>query len=473
LSTTQSDFKQLLLLAAPLLVGQLAIIGLSITDIVLSGHVSRNDLAGVMLGATLFDLPMMFVLGIFIASSSLAGRLHGRGDREGVNRHFQNSLWLALPIGFLAALAVVLMRLYVLPQLDAATPVKAVTSAYLVPMAGSALLLPLVMALRTTLDATGHPRIAMAFNLGGFFANIPLDYLFINGISISAATINALLNTELTHSFVLLAPLGGAGCGWATLLVIALIILGELVYIHRADHLDFLHIHRRLRRPDWRDIGKIFTLGAPMGGAILAEAGFFHVIPLMVAQLGTLALAAHAVAMSFDMTMFMVPLALAQALTIKTAHLLGAEKTLSARQLALNGIKLGLLIGLLQAVFVFFIRARVSQLYTADLAVAGVATSLLLIAAGIRIFDALHIVGTGIMRGYGDTSATLIISVAAFWLLGAPLAWWAASGNHWFTVSAIESVWLAILTAVICASAMSLTRVSRLIAPAPPKSAPG
>ncbi|MGD9660192.1 MAG: MATE family efflux transporter [Porticoccaceae bacterium] len=464
MSTIRSDFKQLLLLAAPLLVGQLAIIGLSITDIVLSGHVSRDDLAGVMLGATLFDLPMMFVLGIFIASSSLAGRLHGRGDREGVNRHFQNSLWLALPVGLVAALAVTLMRLYVLPELEASAAVKAVASAYLVPMTGSAFLLPLVMALRTTLDATGHPRIAMAFNLGGFFANIPLDYVFINGVVISAAVINAFFHTELTTNLALLAPLGGAGCGWATLLVIALIIVGELVYIHRAEHLDFLHIRRRLQPPDWRSIGKIFTLGAPMGGAILAEAGFFHVIPLMVAQLGTLALAAHAVAMSFDMTMFMVPLALAQALTIKTAHLLGAENERRAHQLAVNGIKLGLMIGLIQALIVFVVRDRVAHLYTADMAVAGVAASLLLIACGIRIFDALHIVGTGIMRGYGDTGTTLIISIAAFWLLGAPLAWWSASGNHWLAASAIEAVWLAIFVAVICASAMTLFRVSRLIA---------
>jgi MATE family multidrug resistance protein len=449
MATPRAPFTQeltrLLQLAAPLLVGQLAVLGLGITDIVLSGRAGTDDLAGVMLGATLFDLPMMFIMGVFIANSTLAGRLHGRGDRAALNAHFFNTLWLALPIGLVAALAVTLMRLVVLPQLDTPASVKLIASGYLLPMTATAFLLPTLMAVRTTLEATGHPRLAMMFNLAAFAVNIPLDYAFING-------------------WGWLPAMGGVGCGWATLVVVSGVIGTQLFYIHKTPHLHFLHLHRRLRRPEWPAVRELLALGTPMGGAILAEAGFFHVIPLMVASLGTLALAAHAVAMSFDMIMFMIPLALAQAITIRSANALGKDDTRGARHIAVTGLKVGLALALCQSLGVFLLRDQVPGMYTPDSTVASVAASLLLVAAGIRIFDGLHIVGTGILRGYGDTRSTLVISCVAFWLAGAPLAWLAASGRLDLTGSGIQNIWLAILGAVIFASAMTLWRVRTLMA---------
>lgn len=445
LSPVKQDLKDLLFhLALPLLVGHLAIIGLSITDIALSGHISSQDLAGVMLGATLFDLPLMFVLGIFIANSTLVGRLHGRDDHSGLNRHFQNTLWLTLPIGLIMAAMVYLMRVWVLPELDAPDDVKAIAAAYLAPMTATAFLLPMLIALRTTLEATGHPKVAMAFNLGGFLLNIPLDLLFMWG-------------------FGPLPALGGAGSGWATLLVVAGIIVGIQIYLHSSSAFEHLRVFDRLQKPSWLGMRQILILGTPMGGAILAEAGFFHVIPMIAAKLGTVALAAHAVAMSFDMIMFILPLAISQAITIRTANALGREEHQRAQQIAILGIKVIFALAVVQCLAVWSFGKWIPGLYTSDPAVIELAASLLLVAAFIRIFDGLHIAGSGVLRGYGNTRSILVISVSAFWLVGAPLAWLAASQEWIIGSSPIQAIWLAILIAVMCASAMTLWRVRKVL----------
>ncbi len=439
MSATRRELSSLLALAAPLLLGQLAIVGLGITDIVLTGRVSRDDLAGVMLGATLFDLPMMFIVGMYLANGTLVGRVQGRADREGVNRQFQHSLWLSLPVGLAAALTVIGMRSLLLPVLDAEPGVKAVAAGYLLPMIVTAFLLPFVLALRTTLEAAGFPAVAMVFNLGGFLVNIPLDYALIHGLGP-------------------LPQLGGAGCGWATLAVLIGIIAGIMLRIHRAAALTHLRVAGRLKPPDRDGMLHLLRLGAPMGGAILAEAGFFHVIPMIVAGLGTLALAAHAVAMSFDMTLFMIPLSLAQAMTIRVAAAEGNGDGGLARQIVGLGLASGLVIAVLQSLALLALRHPVTALYTDDSAVAGTAAGLLLVAAAIRLPDALHICGTGALRGFGDTRTTLIISVAAFWVVGTPLALLAA-GHPMPGIIPIQSVWLAIFAAVTVASGLTIWRV--------------
>ena len=445
---TSSELRELFVrLTLPLLIGHLAIIGLSITDIILSGHVSREDLAGVMLGATLFDLPMMFVLGIFIANSTLVSRLHGRGDNPGLNHHFQNTLWLSLPVGLVMAGALYLVRSQLLPQLDASEQVRQVAADYLLPMTGTAFLLPMLIALRTSLEAIGHPRVAMAFNVAGFAANIPLD-------------------AALIYGWGPLPALGGVGCGWATLIIVAAIVIGLHLYIHCNETFAPLKVAGNLRPPARRTMAGILLLGAPMGGAILAEAGFFHMIPLMAAKLGTLALAAHAVAMSFDLTMFILPLALSQAITIRVAAALGRDDSDRARRIARLGLYSALAIGLIQCAVVTLCKQWIPAMYTDDGAVADTAVTLLAVAAVVRIFDAVHIAGSGVLRGHGRTTVIFAISTSAFWLAGMPLVWLASASGFGWAQSQIQAIWYAILVAVICACAMTLWQVRKTLATA-------
>ncbi|GIX31050.1 MAG: hypothetical protein KatS3mg124_1522 [Porticoccaceae bacterium] len=385
-----AELAALARLAAPLFAGQLAVVGLSITDLVLAGHAGRADVAGVVLGATLFELPLMFVVGVFAAGAALAGRLHGRGDFEGLAAHLRDCLGLALPTGAALCLLVLALRGLLLPALELADPVRAVASGYLLPMAATAALLPALIALRTTLEAAGHPQVAMALNLAGFFANIPLDLAFIHGAGP-------------------LPALGGAGCGWATLIVVAGILAGLGLWAHRPATPAHLHFLARPAAPRWPALGRLLLLGTPMGGAILAEAGFFYAIPLLAAPLGTLPLAAHAVALSLDFAMFIAPLALGQAVTIRTAAALGRGAGNEARRSVRAGLAAALGLGLLQALAVAAARRHVAALYAPDAEVAELAARLLAVAGRLGAMEPIVAVWWAILAA---------VAAAAFLSLG-------------------------------------------------------
>ena len=80
---------------------------------------------------------------------------------------------------------------------------------------------------------------------------------------------------------------------------------------------------------------------------IAAEVGFFAIIPMMIAHLGSNVLGAHAITNNLDSLAYMVPLGLGQALTIKVSHAQGRLDPVEARQICLTGFKLVFLLAML------------------------------------------------------------------------------------------------------------------------------
>jgi MATE family multidrug resistance protein len=57
-----------------------------------------------------------------------------------------------------------------------------------------------------------------------------------------------------------------------------------------------------------------------------------------------------------------------------------------------------------------------------------IATTLIPIAGLFQVFDGLQVVAAGVLRGAGDTRATMIANVLGFWLLGMPVSLWLGFG---------------------------------------------
>src|SRR3546814_20201746 len=70
-------------------------------------------------------------------------------------------------------------------------------------------------------------------------------------------------------------------------------------------------------------------------------------------------------------------------------------------------------------------------LYTQDVAVAAVASSLLLYAAAFQLPDGIQALSGGALRGLKDTRMPMFITVLAYWGLGMPLGAGLAFGFGW------------------------------------------
>ena len=426
-------------LALPITVGQLAIIGMSVTDIIVAGRVSTDDLAAVSLGSAIFNLSIMLVIGIMLGNGPLIGQLYGAGDVSGLRRQFQSALKLAAPLGVLAALCIAL-GILILPLLDTSHAVRNLTLAYLLPMSGAAFLLPYMMAFRTSFESMGHARVAMVFNTLGFLLNIPLDLALVFG-------------------WWKLPALGATGCGWATLLVSIFIVVSEYLYTRLSTTLAAFHLLLRDQQIFWRDCRETLKVGLPIGGAILAEGGFFLIIPLFIAHLGATVVSGHSIAISVDWVMFMVPMGISQAISVLVAHQLGQRAATGARDIAATGIAFAAAIAVLQALVVIIFREQISAWFSPDQAVRDLAALLLVYAAAFRVFDAINVCGNGVLRGYKDTRITVILAATAYWILGFPLSYSLALTNLWGPMRGVEGFWIGMVSTLIIISILTTLRV--------------
>ena len=59
-----SEMRALWHLAWPILIGQLATVGMAVTDVAMAGHASAQDLAGVSLGVSIWNMVMLTLMGL-------------------------------------------------------------------------------------------------------------------------------------------------------------------------------------------------------------------------------------------------------------------------------------------------------------------------------------------------------------------------------------------------------------------------
>jgi len=239
----------------------------------------------------------------------------------------------------------------------------------------------------------------MVISIIGLLINIPANYIFIYG------------------EFGLPA-LGGAGCGIATAIVYWVMFLGMLIYTYLSKHLKHAPLFNQFHWPDWAEIKKILAIGVPIALSLLFEVSLFAVVAIILAPFGAEVVASHQIAINFSGLVFMVPLSLAMAVTIKVGFSVGDKNYAEAKELCKYSIILGLLIAVVTAILTLVFREAIASIYTTDQGVVELAASLMFLAALFQFSDAIQVISAGALRGYKDTKSILYITFASYWIIG-------------------------------------------------------
>ncbi|MBT6114361.1 MAG: MATE family efflux transporter, partial [Porticoccaceae bacterium] len=359
-STQLSHAKQLWSLAGPLIFGQVAVVGMTVTDIYMAGQISADELAAVQLGGSIWAVINLIVIGIMLGNSPIIGNHWGAGNRHLVRFQFQQALWLAVPVG-IAVNCGILLGIYILGQLQIPAEVYDIGRRYMLPFLITGLMFPAFFVFRTTFEGMGDIRPVMVFNGAAFLLNIVLDYVLVFG--------------KLGFP-----ALGGAGAGWATALVMTFLLICMAVYAQRSKTMRALKLYSDFAQVNIAAIVNILRLGIPIALNIAAEIMFFAIIPLMIAHLGSDVVGAHAIAINIDSLAFMVPLGVASALTIKVAMAEGAGDPRLARRYCIVGYKMVFMLGLTTAALKVTLREDLAALFSADPNVQLIAANLFLFA---------------------------------------------------------------------------------------------
>ncbi len=398
----REELKKLLVLMVPLYIANLMHMGMGVVDTIVAGQAGTGELAAVALGVSV-TAPITVAVGMVLTIvGPIISRYRGAGYESKVGLLLNNARYAACVL-----LAVMLAALYGASHAfeyatdDALLAEKARLYVYYIMLGAPAVLLMRIV--QGNFEGYGQTRPAMVISLLGLLVNIPLDFVFVFGWGGIPA-------------------LGGPGCGLATALIHWMMCLGMLALMWCSRHRARAQQMWALRRPEGSMFRAVFRLGIPLGVASLCEMTFFSAVVLVIAPLGELMVSAQQVAINVSGVIFMLPLSLGIAGSIRASYHLGAKN----RQ-AFDAMVRTLLLISFALVCVFMggtmlLRREIVELYTESAPVIATASVLLFYCAVYQIPDALQVIMSGLLRGCHDTTVITWVSLGSYWLVGFPLS---------------------------------------------------
>jgi len=403
----REESKALLRIAGPLIVNNLAIAGMQFADAVMAGRLGAKALAAVAVGSSVWFLGFTLMLGLMMAISPISARHYGAGELSLIGRYTRHGLVIAVVLGAALILFAQLFADDVLTAFHIDEEFRELTAGYVRAIMFGAPAICAFLAFRFTTEGIGQTRPIMYTSLFALVCNVFLNWVFMFG-NLGAPALGAV----------------GAGVASAiTMWLIMLMLGGYMAWHPRYRSLQIFNRFRRLHAPVLREI---VALGWPISITITAEAGLFSAISILMGTRGADITAAHQIALNFSSTLFMVPLALSSATTIRIGHALGATNSSAARYSGIVGIAMCGVFMSMSALFLLVFRHAVVSLYTPDTSVQAIAISLLLMAAVFQVADGVQIGAAGALRGYKDTRRPMLINMFSYWVLAFPMAWAAA-----------------------------------------------
>lgn len=431
---TLSEWKILGQLGGPILIAQLAQMANGVIDTVMAGHASAVDLAAVGIGSSLWMPLFLLFMGVL---SALQPMISGYRGEQRFSRILPTT-WQGLYVAAGAAALMIVLLINVRPVLDLLsldTRTAHITQGYLIAFAWGIPAMLLLTALRGLTDGLGHTQVIMAFSVLGTLINLPLNYIFIFGkLGVPA--------------------MGGIGCGWATALSNMVAAAALLIYLNTSRTFQAFHLLDSWERPDWPEIRRILSLGVPIGFTIFVEASLFSVIALFLAPLGPVIVAGHQIALNVVSLLFMLPLSIGMALTLRISFLIGARAPATASLLARSSLIIAAAVALAMASGLLAFTREVAALYTDEQPVRAVASALLIYAALFQIADVIQVTCISALRGYKDTRIPMLIMLFSFWGVGMTLGYVLTFTDHLVPAMGAAGFWIGLTAGLVSASVL-------------------
>ena len=396
--------RSIFVIGLPLIINNLAMMSMNLTDTIMSGRHSTDSLAAVAAGGAVWTIIFLAGTGIIMALSPITAQYHAADQSEKAGFFLRQTLWLAVFLGIpLLILGQNLEWVFVFFDLE--PEIVTLASKYL---AYITLCLPFTfayMSLRMTSEGIGHTR--------------PIMY-----IGIFCALLNILFNWVFIYGKWGFPEMGAAGCGLASAIIFSLMFFMLVLYTYKTSIYKPFKIFEKFEWPQLKALKELLVLGLPIGISIVAEISLFSVAALLMGSLGKNVLAAHQIALNYAAFMFMVPFALSMANTSVVGQLVGQGAAEEARTAGRTGIVIATGFMTLSALVMILFAQQIIGLYTQDALVAKIAISLLGMAAAFQIVDGIQVAASGALRGYKDTQFPMYINLFSYWAVGFAMAWY-------------------------------------------------
>jgi multidrug resistance protein, MATE family len=421
-------------LGLPLVAASLLQMSMSFVDTVMAGNLSTLDLAAVAVGSSVLMPVIMFGSGVLMALTAIVAQDYGAGRTELIGRNVRQALWLCAALA-IPGILVLRNAQPVLLFMQIGLDTSLLASGYLDAASWGLLPMFFYFAFKQFNEAVSVTRPAMYFAFVGLLFNICGNYV-------------------LMYGKLGFPALGAIGTGYATAIVAWVMCLCMLVYTWRKPSFKPYAIFSTIRLPDWHHIREMLRIGLPIGVTITMEVTMFAIVSLLMGALGTMAVAAHQIALNFSSITFMIAFGLSSAVTVRVGQTYGRKTIRDARFVGYVGVGLATMIMCTTAVLMFTFPELITSIYTGDAELTEMAVSLLFMAAIFQISDGLQVSGSAALRGLKDTRVPMYVNLLAYWIVGLPTAY--MLGYH--TSLGPRGLWIGLIAGLTVAAILHNVR---------------
>ena len=430
-----NEFKALFLMSLPLVAAQLGQTLIGVADAVMAGRISSADLAAVSVGESIWFPLATLVLSILMAITPFTARYFGSKKYDQLSPITYQGLLLAVFLG-VGCFFLVRNCSFVFNYMGIDGKLANLTQKYLEAVSWGIPAFAGYQVFRSVSEGLGKMWTVTFVSFLSLAVNVPLNYVFIYG--------------KLGFP-----AMGGVGCGWASSITmwVMFFVMAWVVFSSKGYRKFGLNI--KITRPDFKLLSKLLKIGVPIGLAIFAEAGIFSVIALFVARYGSDVVSAHQIAISFAVLMFMVPLGISMAVTVRVGHALGRGRKDEARLSAFTGLGAAAVFSIFSCAIYLSFPRYIASMYTNIPEVIEIASGLFVYAAAFQLSDSVQACVSGALRGYKDATVPMFIVVISYWGVCVPAGAWFGLEQQ----MGIEGFWASLVVGLTIAALFLFLRL--------------
>lgn len=432
------EARRTLVLAGPIIVGQVSQMLMGVTDALMIGHVGKVPLAASAFAGSLFGFSFMVIVGLMIPISVMVSRAHGGGDEKEASQWMKHGVVLAMMAGVIVMFGMLALGSQ-LHRFGQPAEVLAEISPYYELIMISVIPTILFQVMRQFSESLERPVIPMVIMLVGVGLNVLLNWIFIYG------------NWGASE-------MGLKGAGVATLASRWVGVFVIWIWIRNSKCFTAAWPSRWWGGYTWHRFKRLLALGIPIGISLSFEAGAFGAAAIMMGWIGSTALAAHQIAISCAAFTFMVPLGMAMAVSMRVGRAVGQKRLAALRPIGDSAqIMSALFMGACALTFVFA-GEPLAAAFVKETDVIALAAKLLIIAAIFQMADGAQVVAASGLRGLTDVKVPTVLTALAYWGLALPGGWWLGFRTDWGPIG----VWTGLAAGLIFAAVALITRYTRM-----------
>ncbi|MCG9578831.1 MATE family efflux transporter [Vibrio tubiashii] len=415
LTHTRGGFiRRLIAIALPITLQSIMFSSRSLVDVLMLGQLGEAEIAAVGVAARATFVTTIMLVGVTTGGALLTAQYWGASDRKGV-RESTALTWLVCMV--FAAITALLFILFPTQVMGLATndpEVIQLGAEYLVITSVSMFAVACVASMAVGLRAMHKPGLSTFFSGIGILSNIFLNWVFIFGkLGVPA--------------------MGIKGAAIATVLSGAIEVATLFGYLYAKKHLLAFSANDLRNVLELTRVIKFLKLSLPTTFNFLAWAGGLFAYHAIMGQSGVQGLAALSVMSPVESIALALLIGMSNAAAVLVGNQIGAKKYDEVYYQAIGVTILSVLVGIVVAVVLYLVQGLVLDAFSALTPETRALSEkfMLVMSVGIILRSLPMMTIVGVLRAGGDVKFCLYQDLVAQWLIGIPLAAFAAIGLGW------------------------------------------